>query len=64
MLRVLLSLTGSRGTTLVVVTHDAALARSADRVLELREGKLVSRESVGQKSAEELRSRRAARGVS
>ena len=41
-MRVLLSLTKSRGTTLVVVTHDAWLASSADRVLELREGKLVS----------------------
>ena len=40
-LRALLSLTRSRGTTLVVVTHDPCLARSADRVLELREGKLL-----------------------
>lgn len=40
-MRVLLSLTKSRRTTLVVVTHDGWLARSADRVLELREGKLV-----------------------
>ena len=43
-LRVLLSLTRSRGTTLVVVTHDASVARSADRVLELRDGKLVDTE--------------------
>jgi putative ABC transport system ATP-binding protein len=43
-LRVLLSLTRSRGTTLMVVTHDALLARSADRVLELRDGKLVAGE--------------------
>ncbi len=40
-LRVLLSATRSRGTTLIVVTHDAWLARSADRVLELRDGKLL-----------------------
>jgi len=44
-LRVLLSLTRDRGTTLIVVTHDPSLARSADRVLELREGKLVPREA-------------------
>jgi len=44
-LRVLLSLTRSRGTTLLVVTHDPSLARSADRVLELREGKLVPGEA-------------------
>jgi putative ABC transport system ATP-binding protein len=43
-LRALLALTKSRGTTLLVVTHDAGLARSADRILELRDGKLVSGE--------------------
>jgi len=49
-LRVLLSLTRSRGTTLVVVTHDAWVAHSADRVLELREGKLIAAEApLGQK---------------
>jgi putative ABC transport system ATP-binding protein len=45
-LRVLLSLTRSRGATLLVVTHDPSLARSADRVLELREGKLVATEAA------------------
>lgn len=44
-LRTLLTLTRSRGTTLIIVTHDPWLARSADRVLELRDGKLVSGES-------------------
>ena len=44
-LRVLLSLTRSRGATLVVVTHDVWLARSADRVLELRDGKLLPDET-------------------
>ncbi|MDB6087866.1 MAG: transporter related [Gammaproteobacteria bacterium] len=39
-LPVLLSLTRARGATLLMVTHDTALARSADRVLELREGRL------------------------
>jgi putative ABC transport system ATP-binding protein len=39
-LRVLLSSSRSRGTTVVIVTHDAWLARSADRILELHEGKL------------------------
>ena len=43
-LRVMLSLSRSRGTTLMVVTHDAWLACSADRVLELRDGKLVDSE--------------------
>jgi putative ABC transport system ATP-binding protein len=39
-LAALLSLTRARGTTVLVVTHDPVLARSADRVLELRDGKL------------------------
>jgi putative ABC transport system ATP-binding protein len=41
-LRVLLSASKSRGTTLIIVTHDAWLARSADRILELHEGKLAT----------------------
>jgi len=42
-LPVLLSLTRARGTTLIMVTHDEALAGTADRVLELREGRLHER---------------------
>jgi putative ABC transport system ATP-binding protein len=41
-LRVLLSSSKSRGTTLIIVTHDAWLARSTDRILELHEGKLAT----------------------
>ena len=39
-LPVLLSLARQRGATLLIVTHDAALARTADRVLELKDGRL------------------------
>jgi putative ABC transport system ATP-binding protein len=39
-LPVLLALTRSQGTTLIMVTHDAALAGVADRILELRAGRL------------------------
>jgi putative ABC transport system ATP-binding protein len=46
MLPVLLSLTRARGTTLIMVTHDAALAAAADRVLELREGRLQPRRAA------------------
>jgi len=37
---VLASLTRARGATLIIVTHDHGLARSVDRVLELRDGRL------------------------
>lgn len=37
---VLVSLTRARKATLLVVTHDSALARSIGRVLELRDGRL------------------------
>jgi putative ABC transport system ATP-binding protein len=43
LLPALLDLTRARGTTLVLVTHDEALAAAADRVLELREGRLYQR---------------------
>jgi putative ABC transport system ATP-binding protein len=43
LLPALLGLTRARGTTLVMVTHDEALAAAADRVLELREGRLHPR---------------------
>jgi putative ABC transport system ATP-binding protein len=47
---VLLSLTRARRTTLLIVTHDLALARSVDRVLELRDGRLHE-ESVRRRAA-------------
>ncbi len=64
-LRALLSLTKSRATTLVVVTHDARLACSADRVLELRDGKLVPSEApLGHRDREaEQRGKEAERGL-
>jgi len=43
LLPVLLSLTRARGATLLMVTHDEMLAGAADRVLELREGRLHAR---------------------
>lgn len=36
----LLSMARTRGATLLIVTHDSALARMVDRVWELREGRL------------------------
>ncbi len=49
-LDLLLKLNRQEGTTLVLVTHDPALSRLADRVVRLRDGRLVdettSRDSV------------------
>jgi len=46
-LPVLLGLTRSQGTTVILVTHDAALAAVADRILELRAGRLHGRAPPG-----------------
>jgi len=43
-LELLLSLNQREGTTLVLVTHDAALAGRADRIVTLRDGKVVADE--------------------
>jgi putative ABC transport system ATP-binding protein len=51
---VLVSLTRARGATLLVVTHDGALARSLGRVLELRDGRL--KEAGQREEMPELRS--------
>ena len=42
----LLSLAHAQRTTVVIVTHDLALARAVDRVLELREGRLHERRAA------------------
>jgi putative ABC transport system ATP-binding protein len=46
LLPLLLSLTRTQGATLLIVTHDEGLARRADRILELREGRLHERAHV------------------
>ena len=45
-LEILLELNRQEGATLVLVTHDPALARHADRVITLRDGLVVSDERV------------------
>ncbi len=45
-LEILLELNRQEGATLVLVTHDPALARHADRIITLRDGLVVSDERV------------------
>lgn len=35
-------LTGERGVSVIMVTHDSSLAKEADRILELRHGQLIA----------------------
>ncbi len=44
-LPLLMNLVRTRGATLLLATHDRSLAASADRVVELREGRLISVDS-------------------
>jgi putative ABC transport system ATP-binding protein len=50
-LELLLELNRREGATLVMVTHDAALAAHADRVITLRDGLVVSDQAVPVESA-------------
>ncbi len=50
-LEMLLELNRHEGTTLVLVTHDPALAAHADRVITLRDGLVVSDEAVAAAAA-------------
>ena len=54
-LPVLVELTRARGATLLIVTHDSGLARSVDRVLELRDGRLKELDGPAAVAAAELR---------
>src|SRR5499426_969182 len=46
-IELLVSLNRTLGSTLVLVTHDAALATHADRIVTLRDGRIVSDHSEG-----------------
>ncbi len=50
-IELLVSLNRTLGSTLVLVTHDAALATHADRVVTLRDGRVVSDEPVNDRDA-------------
>jgi putative ABC transport system ATP-binding protein len=49
-LELLLELNRGEGATLVMVTHDAALAANADRVITLRDGLVVNDQAVSVES--------------
>lgn len=48
-MNLLLSLNKERGTTLIIVTHDAAIAEQTQRVIRLRDGELESSGEEGMK---------------
>jgi len=48
-MNLLLSLNRERGTTLIIVTHDAAIAEQTQRVIRLRDGELESSGEEGMK---------------
>ena len=50
-LEMLLKLNRSQGATLVIVTHDPALSRMTDRVVRLRDGRIVSDDLNGNGAA-------------
>jgi putative ABC transport system ATP-binding protein len=50
-IELLVELNTNRSSTLVLVTHDAALAGCADRVVTLRDGRVVSDESTNRRPA-------------
>src|SRR5262249_10715507 len=51
-LDLLISLNEREGTTLILVTHDQALAARADRIVTLRDGLVVADELQGSREAE------------
>ncbi len=56
-LRLLLDLNRKEGTTLVLVTHDPALSRLTDRIVRLKDGRIVDDVSTAQQPDDRLGSR-------
>ncbi|MHB0876667.1 MAG: ABC transporter ATP-binding protein [Anaerolineae bacterium] len=63
LLRLLRDLQRSQGTTFVIVTHDQSVARQTDRVVVMRDGRIVQEDVVGTALEEDLKAwRRSALG--
>ena len=55
LLKLILDLNESQGTTFLVVTHDAAVARQTRRVLVMADGKIVREDIIGSPQEEDLK---------
>jgi len=55
LLKLLRELNASQGTTFLVVTHDAAVARQTRRVLVMADGKIVREDIIGSPQEEDLK---------
>jgi len=51
----LADLNESQGTTVMLVTHDRRVARATDRILTMRDGRIISDHTVGDPLTEDLR---------
>jgi putative ABC transport system ATP-binding protein len=54
-MKVLETLNGQHGTTIMLVTHDPAVARRTHRILMMQDGKLVDEDIVGDTYTEDLK---------
>lgn len=55
LLKLILDLNESQGTTFLVVTHDSAVARQTRRVLVMADGKIVREDIIGSPQEEDLK---------
>jgi len=65
LLQLLRDLQRSQGTTFILVTHDQSVARQTDRIIVMRDGRIVQEDRVGSPLEEDLKTwRRSALGRS
>jgi ABC-type methionine transport system ATPase subunit len=54
-MNLLADLNVSQGTTVIVVTHDQRVARATDRILTMRDGRIIDDHAVADPLTEDLR---------